>query len=178
MPVTRGEERAYLGLGSNLGDRLLFLQRGASALQRREVVVQRASSVYTSTYVGPGPPQPPYLNAVLEITTTLLPLELLDVAQDVERCMGRPEGTHMQPRRLDVDLLLVGDHRCTTPRLTLPHPRLSERRFVLEPLLELGVLEAVPIAGLAQRLEQLRHTQQVDVWGAWPGVRERHGSHI
>jgi 2-amino-4-hydroxy-6-hydroxymethyldihydropteridine diphosphokinase len=175
MSVHGGSETVYLGLGSNLGDRLRFLWRAAQELQRQGVAIRRASSVYRTTFVGPGPAQPDYLNAVLEVATRLAPLELLDLTQAVERRMGRPPATHMQPRCLDVDVLVFGDHRCSTPRLTLPHPRLAERRFVLEPLHEMGVLDDLAVPGLPERLRTLRRTQTVERWAPWPTSWERHG---
>lgn len=148
-----------LGLGSNLGDREEHLRAAVGELERRGVVALRLSPLYESRYVGPGAPQPEYLNAVLEASTELGPIELLDVAQEVERGHGRRPGTHLLPRPLDVDILLYGRWTVVHPRLVIPHPRLAERRFVLEPLHDLGRLDDLPARDLGQALGRLRLTQ-------------------
>jgi 2-amino-4-hydroxy-6-hydroxymethyldihydropteridine diphosphokinase len=157
-PASRGVG-VELGLGSNLGDREEHLRAAVSELERRGVACLRMSPLYESRYVGPGAPQPEYLNAVLEASTDLGPLELLDVAQEVERRRGRRPGTHLLPRPLDVDILLYGRWTVVHPRLVIPHPRLAERRFVLEPLHDLGRLSDVPARDLFAALGRLRVTQ-------------------
>jgi len=142
--TTRRSARVYLALGSNLGDRARHLHAGARALARRGVRIVGASSVYATGYVGPGPDQPEYLNAVVEAITTLPPAALLAVAQEVETLAGRSPGTHAQPRPLDVDVLFYDDVQISDPNLVLPHPRIRQRLFVLEPLRELGALDARP----------------------------------
>lgn len=147
----------YLGLGSNRGDRLASLRQGLRGLQQGGVGLRRCSQVYAGPYVGPGAPQPDYLNAVLEGETALAPLQLLALLGAVEAAAGRPRRTHMQPRTLDVDLLFFGGWSIRHPRLVVPHPRLRRRRFVLEPLAELGVLERLP--ALSACLDAVRRTQ-------------------
>ena len=128
--------RGYLGLGSNEGDRLANLRSARDSLSERLEVV-RASSVYETAPQGKVPDQPDFLNAVLAIETELGPLELLGACKEVERGLGRaPGGARHGPRSIDVDVLLLGEIRLQTERLTLPHPELAARRFVLEPLLE------------------------------------------
>jgi 2-amino-4-hydroxy-6-hydroxymethyldihydropteridine diphosphokinase len=128
--------RAYLGFGSNLGDRVGHLQAGASSLAgEEEVEVVAVSSVYRSEPVG-GLEQPEYLNAVVAINTTLGPRELLALAQRIEGEQGRLRKERWGPRTLDVDILLYGDVTVDETGLEIPHPRLVERRFALEPLLE------------------------------------------
>jgi len=151
----------YLGLGSNLGEREQHLQRGIEGLQGGGLVVRRCSRLYRAPYLGPGPPQRDYMNAVLEAETTLQPLELLELAGNVEAAGGRAPRTHLQPRTLDVDMLFYGGWHIRHPRLVVPHPRLGERRFVLEPLAELGGLEKRP--ALAARLEILRSRQTIAI---------------
>ena len=130
-------ERVFLGLGSNLGDRLAFLQGAVDALAAHDrIEVVAASGVYETDPVG-GPPQDRYLNAVVEVRTDLAPLELLEVAQGVERAAGRERGVRFGPRTLDVDILCYGQRRIRHPRLEVPHPRMGERAFVLVPLAEL-----------------------------------------
>jgi len=128
--------RGYLGLGSNEGDRLANLRSARDSLSERLEVV-RASSVYETAPQGEVPDQPDFLNAVLAIETELGPLELLGACKEVERGLGRaPGGARQGPRSIDIDVLLLGEIRLQTERLTLPHPELAARRFVLEPLLE------------------------------------------
>ena len=134
--MTRG--RAHLALGSNLGDRLGHLQAAVTALAGTEgVAVTGVSRVYETAPVG-GPEQGPYLNAVVELTTDLTPGELLAVARRLENEAGRVRAERFGPRTLDVDVLLVGDERVDTPELTLPHPRMWERGFVLAPLADVA----------------------------------------
>ncbi len=126
--------RAYLGLGSNLGDRLAHLQGAIDALAATsEVQVVAVSSVYETAPVG-GPEQDDFLNAVVAIDTALGPHELLAAAMRIEQLEGRVREVRWGPRTLDVDVLLVGDERIDTPDLVVPHPRMHERAFVLRPL--------------------------------------------
>jgi 2-amino-4-hydroxy-6-hydroxymethyldihydropteridine diphosphokinase len=127
----------YLGLGSNEGDRLESLRSARDRLAQ-SVDIVAASSVYETAPQGEVLDQPDFLNAVLKIETSLGPHELLDVCKAVERELGRdPGGPRHGPRAIDVDLLLLGDLRVHDERLTLPHPEITSRRFVLEPLMEL-----------------------------------------
>jgi len=126
--------RAYLALGSNLGDRLAFLQQAVDALADAPAVrVVAVSHVYETAPVG-GPPQDAYLNAVAAIDTELDPPALLALAQAVERGADRVRGERWGPRTLDVDILLFGDLQIDTSELVVPHPRMWERGFVLAPL--------------------------------------------
>ena len=163
----------YLGLGSNLGERVQHLRRGLESLQRGGLVLRRCSQLVCGPYVGPGAPQRDYVNAVLEAETTLSPLALLELATQVEAALGRLPRTHMQPRTLDVDVLFYGGWHVWHPRLVVPHPRLAERRFVLEPLAELGVLEKLPVPGLVARLEHLRTLQAISVCAPSPYPGDR-----
>jgi 2-amino-4-hydroxy-6-hydroxymethyldihydropteridine diphosphokinase len=128
----------YLGLGSNEGDRLDNLRAARAALARRGIRVTGSSSVYETAPQGEVLDQPDFLNACLRIETELGPEELLDVCKAVERELGRaPARRRHGPRPIDVDVLLLGDVAWRSERLTLPHPEVTRRRFVLEPLLEL-----------------------------------------
>ena len=130
--------RAHLALGSNLGDRLGYLQGAVTALAASpEVVIVRTSRVYETAPVG-GPAQGPYLNAVIAVDTTIDAADLLAVAQRLEAEAGRVRGERWGPRPLDVDVLLVGDERVDSVGLTLPHPRMWERGFVLAPLADVA----------------------------------------
>ncbi|MBD0282999.1 MAG: 2-amino-4-hydroxy-6-hydroxymethyldihydropteridine diphosphokinase [Thermoleophilaceae bacterium] len=128
----------YLGLGSNEGDRLGNLRAARDALVGGGIRVTGSSSVFETEPQGDVLDQPDFLNACLRVETELGPEELLDACKAVERELGRePGGPRHGPRPVDVDLLLLGDLVWSSPRLTLPHPELLRRRFVLEPLLEL-----------------------------------------
>jgi len=137
-----------IGLGSNLGDRLANLQAAVDRLDGiAGLALEAVSSVYASEYVGPGHQQP-YLNAVAAALSDLEPEALLPRLQAVEAALGRPPRTHMQPRTIDCDLLLWDDRIVRTPELTVPHPRLHERAFVLQPLAEVAPRMVVPDCGL------------------------------
>ena len=127
----------YLGLGSNLGDREGHLERGLRALGARGVRMTAVSSIYETEPVG-GPAQGPYLNLVASAETALSPEALMQAALEAETEAGRVRTVRNAPRTLDVDILFYGDLVRRTDALTLPHPRLHERRFVLVPLAELA----------------------------------------
>ena len=130
--------RAYIGLGSNLDDPVRQLQRAWAALahvpQTQRVACSRC---YRSAPLGPQD-QPDYVNAVAAIDTELAPEALLDALQAIETAQGRVRLRRWGPRTLDLDLLLYGHEVLATPRLTVPHPGLAERNFVLYPLAELA----------------------------------------
>ena len=128
----------YIALGSNLENPLQQLRDAIAALAGLPASQLAAvSRAYTSAAVGPGE-QPDYLNAAARLDTELAPLQLLDALQDIERRQGRTRGERWSARTLDLDLLLYGDTTLSTERLTLPHPRMSERNFVLYPLLDVA----------------------------------------
>jgi 2-amino-4-hydroxy-6-hydroxymethyldihydropteridine diphosphokinase len=130
--------QAYLGLGSNVGDRLRNLQSAADLLDARtDLRVAASSRVWETDPVG-GPPQPDYLNAVLEVQTELAPRGLLEACQHVEEALHRDRAVRWGPRTIDVDILLFDDVSMNEPDLTIPHPRLQERAFVVLPLMELA----------------------------------------
>ena len=124
--------RAYLALGSNLGDRAAFLQQAIDALCDR-TSVRNISRVYETDPVG-GPEQDAYLNAVVAIDTDLDPQALLAMTQTIEADADRVRGERWGPRTLDIDILLYGDISIDNDELTIPHPRMWERGFVLAPL--------------------------------------------
>jgi 2-amino-4-hydroxy-6-hydroxymethyldihydropteridine diphosphokinase len=134
--------RAYLGIGSNLGDRAALLQGAVDGLAATDgITVVAVSPVYETEPVG-GPEQPDYLNAVVAVDTHLPPRRLLEVAQALERQSGRVRGERWGPRSLDVDVLLVGEEHVDEPDLVVPHPRLYERAFVMVPLADLDPMLA------------------------------------
>ena len=135
----------YLGLGSNLGEREEHLRGAIARLREHGVAVQAVSSVYETEPVGEITDQPEFLNAAARIATDLGPHDLLDLCKAIEAEHGRLFGTPRHgPRPLDIDLLLLGDLELRDERLTLPHPEVTSRRFVLEPLLELDPKLALP----------------------------------
>jgi 2-amino-4-hydroxy-6-hydroxymethyldihydropteridine diphosphokinase len=135
----------YLGLGSNVGDREEHLRAAIELLRERGVEVEAVSSTYETEPVGEILDQPDFLNAAIRIRTDLEPEALLDVCKAIEAERGRAlEVPRHSPRPLDVDLLLLGGLELQTDRLTLPHPEVSGRRFVLAPLLELDPGLALP----------------------------------
>jgi 2-amino-4-hydroxy-6-hydroxymethyldihydropteridine diphosphokinase len=144
---------AYIGLGANLGDREGTLRRALALLAEREgISVAAVSSFRETDPVGYGD-QPPFLNAAARLETTLAPRGLLDALLTVERELGRTRtGPRFGPRTIDLDLLLYGAERLEEARLTLPHPRLHERRFALEPLAELDPELEVPGRGTVSAL--------------------------
>jgi 2-amino-4-hydroxy-6-hydroxymethyldihydropteridine diphosphokinase len=135
---------AYLGLGSNLGDRLANLQAAVDRLVSEDgVAVEASSRVWETQPVG-GPPQPEYLNAVVRVRTDRAPRELLEACARVEDALGRVRRERWGPRTIDVDVLLFDDLVVDEVDLTVPHPRLAERSFVVLPLLELDADAALP----------------------------------
>jgi 2-amino-4-hydroxy-6-hydroxymethyldihydropteridine diphosphokinase len=135
----------YLGLGSNVGKRESHLRAAVAALRDHGVEVEATSSLYETEPVGEVLDQPDFLNAAVRIRTGLEPEELLDLCKAIEVEQGRMLGGKRHgPRPLDIDLLLLGDVKLRTERLTLPHPEVTSRRFVLAPLLELDPDLALP----------------------------------
>lgn len=141
-------ERVYLGLGSNEGDRLAMLRAAVALLRERGVAIEACSSVYETEPQGEVREQRDFLNACVRARFVGEPSELLAVCKSVERALGRqPGGVRHGPRPIDVDLLLFGGRIERSERLVLPHPEVTQRRFVLEPLLELDPDLALPGSG-------------------------------
>ena len=140
---------AFVSLGSNLGDRDAHLRLALAALASTPgVEVVAVSSWYETDPVGPGP-QGPYLNAAARLRTTLGPRALLERLLQIEAATGRTRGPERNaPRTLDLDLLLHGERRIEEPGLDVPHPRLHERAFVLEPLAEIAGSRVHPRLGV------------------------------
>jgi 2-amino-4-hydroxy-6-hydroxymethyldihydropteridine diphosphokinase len=144
---------AYVGLGANLGDRERTLRRALALLDDREGVVVAAVSKLRETAPVGYVDQPPFLNGVARLETELAPRQLLRVLLDVELELGRDRsGPRFGPRTVDLDLLVYGDVELDEADLAVPHPRLHERRFALEPLAELAPGLVVPGRGPVERL--------------------------
>lgn len=134
----------YIALGTNLEPRTAHLEKALELFQSLpDLEVKRVSSIYESKPVG-YLDQPDFLNLVFEAETDLLPLELLDSCQSIEQELGRVRTIRFGPRTLDVDIVLYGAERIEEDRLTVPHPRMQERSFVLLPLQELNPEFVVP----------------------------------
>ncbi len=142
--------RVYLGLGSNLGDRERMLRRAIGLMPLAGVRVLRESAVYESEpmYLAA---QPRFLNMVLEAETSIAPESLLRRLRGIEDQLGRKRVVANGPRHIDIDVLIYGDLTIETPELKVPHPRMAERRFVLEPLAELAAEWRHPVTGQSVR---------------------------
>ena len=157
----------YLGLGSNVGDRAAHLRAAIVELPEHGVEVEAISSAYETEPVGEVLDQPDFLNAAVRIRTELEPEALLEACKAIEVEQGRmlAAGRH-SPRPLDIDLLLLGDLELSTERLTLPHPEVTSRRFVLAPLLELDADLSLPDGTrLTDALAALDPGQSVNLMG-------------
>ena len=128
---------AFVGIGSNLGDREAHLRRAIELLSAEDgIKVTRVAEIRETDPVGPVE-QGPFLNGAVRVETDLAPRELLSRLLDIEERMGRVRRERFGPRTIDLDLLVYGDQTVDEPGLSVPHPRLHERRFALEPLAEL-----------------------------------------
>jgi 2-amino-4-hydroxy-6-hydroxymethyldihydropteridine diphosphokinase len=142
-----------LGLGANLGDRLASLQRAVELLAGRGVRAVASSRVWETEPIGGPEGQPAYLNAVVRAETELDPAGVLTAANGVEAALGRSREIRWGPRTIDIDVLLYDDLRRDDPELTIPHPRLAERGFVVLPLLD---IDPDPVLPDGTRLLDLR----------------------
>lgn len=157
--MQRHLKTAYLSLGSNVGNRAALIEEALARLGEAGVALRRRSALYDTEPVGTTA-QRWFLNCVAEVETELMPLALLRLLKRVERDMGRRPGAGPQPaaRSIDIDIVAYGQQVVRLPELTIPHPRLSERRFVLEPLRELAPEWRHPVTRLtaAEMLAALR----------------------
>jgi 2-amino-4-hydroxy-6-hydroxymethyldihydropteridine diphosphokinase len=153
---------AYIALGSNLGDRCETLDGALKALAANSgVTVLKVSSFHETEPVGGPPGQGLFLNAAAMLETTLNPGQLFQLMREIEESFGRVRTVHWGARTLDLDILLFGDQIIDTPQLTIPHPRMAARRFVLEPLAEIapGAVDPVTNRTIVELLAGLAETK-------------------
>lgn len=135
----------YLALGSNLGDREANIKRAVLELKKHPITVTKISTVIETNPID-GPPQGKFLNAALEAQTDIPPEELLTLVKSIEKNLGREPTGRNGPRIIDIDILLYNHQKINSGSLTIPHPRMLERQFVMQPLLEIApeILKEIP----------------------------------
>jgi 2-amino-4-hydroxy-6-hydroxymethyldihydropteridine diphosphokinase len=161
------EKVVYIALGSNVGDRAAMLERAMAAMNSAGIRVSRQSSFYVTEPVD-APGQAWFLNAVVEAETSLLPLQLLHALLRIERELGRRRITPHGPRTIDLDILFYGSSVIRSKELQVPHPRLSERRFVLVPLAQIAPEFRHPVVhkSVTQLLAETPDRSEVRLWHA------------
>ena len=148
---------AYIGIGANLGDRRTHIRRACDLLRQTDGILSlKLSSLHETEPVGGPPGQGAYLNAAARVETDLDASALLAVLLDIEARLGRQRSEKWGPRVIDLDLLLFDDEVIDTPGLTVPHPRMHERRFVLQPLAEIAPDVIYPLQNMTIR-QLLKH---------------------
>ena len=153
----------YLGLGSNLAHPRRQLARALRSIARLPgTLVVGTSPNYASAPVGVDAPQPDYVNSVVIVRTVLRPRALLSALHGIERAQLRRRARRNAPRTLDIDVLLFGRRRIRIPGLTVPHPRMHERAFVLRPLTDVDAAARIPGRGLARRYLPSVRTQRIN----------------
>ena len=154
----------YIGLGSNLGDRVAYLRDAVHRLGSI-IRIERVSQLYVAAPLG-YVKDDAYINAVLHGTTTLTPIELLGMLQSIELAMGRRPGVQFGPRPIDLDLLFYDSIQMETLKLTIPHPRIAQRAFVLKPLAEIApnLMHPVLYYTISQLLQDADDAEQVQLY--------------
>ncbi len=155
---------AWLSLGSNQGDRLRHLREAIARLRSEQVQVVRCASVYETEPVGYDTPQPMYLNTVVQVHTSLPPMDLLEHVMAVEQAGGRVRTHYGNPRTIDIDIVLYEGVQMQSERLTIPHPRMHQRAFVLVPLLEVSPDLTLPDGTPIRRLLEQPEVRAQRIW--------------
>jgi 2-amino-4-hydroxy-6-hydroxymethyldihydropteridine diphosphokinase len=143
--VRKGKVTAYLGLGSNVGDREEYIEQALFLLDKNPNVEMLKHSTSIETEAEGGGDQPPFINAAVGIRTKLDPYKLLELCQEIEATLGREREIEWGPRTIDIDILLYGDEIISDDKLSIPHPLMHERLFVLKPLREIAPQVMHPI---------------------------------
>lgn len=160
------KNKAYIALGSNMGDRFGYLTQAILLLESHEKIeVVNTSSIYETDPVG-YTDQDQFLNMAIQVKTSLEPVELLDTCLDIELKLGRKREIKWGPRTLDLDILLYNHENIETEKLTIPHPRMRERAFVILPLLEMDPDLTLPNTGepLKNCLQSIPDKEGVRIW--------------
>ncbi|HEX5000271.1 MAG TPA: 2-amino-4-hydroxy-6-hydroxymethyldihydropteridine diphosphokinase [Terriglobia bacterium] len=162
----------YLGLGSNLGDRIGYIRRAIEQLEARGVAITRAASIYETEPVDSPPEAPQFLNTTVEAQTSATPDALLGICLEIERQEGRVRPAPNAPRTLDIDILLFGNEIHESAGLVVPHPRYTERRFVLVPLNEIApdVVDPARKQTVAELLALCSDETEVRLYGPPPAL--------
>lgn len=168
---------AYLGLGSNVGDREEYIEQAVFLLEKNpNIQVSKRSSNYETEAEGSGD-QPPFINAAVQIRTRLAPHKLLEVCQEIETVLGREREVEWGPRTMDIDILLYEDEIISDDKLQIPHPLMHERMFVLKPLKEIAPHAVHPV--LEKSIETLFDERKAEVGDKYddelPGFKEIKG---
>lgn len=155
---------AFISIGSNIGEREMYLEEAVKALrERKDTVVEKVSSIYETAPVG-YTDQADFLNIVIAIQTTLSAGDLLKVCQGIEQELGRKRTIRWGPRTVDLDILLYNEEKIETETLIVPHPRMAERAFVLIPLVEIAPTKVNPLNGELYSQEEAVHEEGVKIW--------------
>jgi len=175
-----GPQIAYLGLGSNVGDREEYIEQAVFLLGKRKgIKMIKRSSNYETEAEG-GPEQPPFLNAAVMLSTTITPQKLLHDIHEIENALGREREVEWGPRTIDIDILIFGDQILSEDDIQVPHPLMHERLFVLQPLKEIAARVIHPV--LEKSIEDLYEERKAEIGtekydDALPGFKEiRKGS--
>lgn len=176
----KGIATAFLGLGSNVGDREEFIEQAVFLLEKNpNIEVTRRSTNYETEAEGGGT-QPPFINAAVQIKTKLTPHKLLDICQEIETALGREREIELGPRTIDIDLLLYGGEIISDDKLQVPHPLMHERLFVLRPLREIASHLIHPV--LEKSIDALYEERKAEMGPKYddelPGFKEIKGGAI
>ena len=156
-------KKAYLLLGSNLGNRKEFLDNAIDLLEENGIKIEKQSAVYESPPWGIEE-QPGFLNQVIAVSTTLAPVELLSTVKNIEKDLGRKERERWGPREIDIDILIFEGVEMSSKQLTLPHPGIKDRSFTLVPLAEIGQEELVDGKKISELLRLRHDAGQIVKW--------------